>query len=318
LSVSVIIPNYNGVEHLEDCLESLAKQSYPSFVTILVDNFSDDCSIKLASQIMPDIKIIKLDRNKGFTGAVNEGITYSLNIKDIQYILLLNNDTICAETFIAEMVTGLETTDAGSAACKLLKFPSDDVKLIDAAGDFIKLNGGSPYARGHNEIDAGQYDKKEYVFAASGAASMYKRDVFEVVGLFDEDFFAYYEDVDLNLRMQLAGFKCIYLPEAVCYHKRGASFNKIKGLEIKLRERNLIYLRIKNYPFMFLLKYSLIFHIARLKRFYFYLTKGTFYIFVCAIKGFLLGQISIIKILRKRRTVISSIKVSNEYIKKLI
>ena len=166
------------------------------------------------------------------------------------------------------MLNGLVTNDTGFVASKMLNYYNRSI--IDDAGDGIKMI-GSPFARGHGEEDKGQYDTPGFILGACAGAALYKREVFEAAGFFDEDFFAYYEDIDFSLRLQIAGYKCYYNPKAICYHKRGATTNNIPGFQVKLCERNLILLRIKNYPLGLYIRLYPLFFIGRLKRYFDYL-----------------------------------------------
>lgn len=309
--ISIVIPNYNGMEHLETCYNSLSKQTYKDFEIILVDNNSKDDSVKFTEKNYPDIKILKVNYNSGFAKAVNGGIKISIG----EFTLLLNNDTECKEDFLEEMLKGFRDKDTGSVACKMINFY--DRSIIDDAGDFIKLK-GSPYARGHGEQDIGQYDRHKYIFGACAGAAMYKREIFYELGFFDEDFFAYYEDVDMSFRMQIAGYKCYYNPKAVCYHKRGATTKTMTGFETMLCEKNLIAVRLKNYPFLTLLKCSPYFMIVRIKRYYNFLTKHSSSLFMSAVKGYFKGLLEIPKSLRKRKFIQKSRTVSSEYLENIL
>ncbi len=309
--ISIVIPNYNGLVHLKACFDSLKNQSQKDYIIVLVDNNSSDDSVKFTMQNYPEVKIVKLNYNTGFAKAVNEGI----KICDTEFILLLNNDTECDQDFLNEMLSGFKEKDVGSVAGKMLNY--FDRKIIDDAGDFIKSR-GSPYARGFEEPDNGQYEKEEYIFGACAGAALYRSEIFKKVGYFDEDFFAYYEDVDFSFRMQLAGYKCFYNPRAVCYHKRGATTGSRTGFQTMLCEKNLIALRIKNYPLSTFLKGLPFFMIVRIKRYYLFLTRHSFSLFMSAVKGYLKGLAGIPKSLKKRGEIQRSKKVSTEYIESIL
>ena len=309
--ISIVIPNYNGMEHLGVCYDSLRKQTYRDFEIILVDNNSKDDSVEFTEKNYPDIKVLKVNYNSGFAKAVNGGIKISTG----EYILLLNNDTECKDDFLTEMISGFKDKDTGSVACKMLNFYKRD--NIDDAGDFIKLQ-GSPYARGHGEQDMGQFDREKFIFGACAGAAIYRKDIFNKIGYFDEDFFAYYEDVDMSFRMQIAGYKCYYNPKAVCYHKRGATTKTMTGFETMLCEKNLVALRLKNYPLMMLLKCFPYFVIVRLKRYYKFLTEHSSSLFFSAVKGYCKGLLEIPKSLRKRKYIQKSRTVSREYLESIL
>ncbi len=312
--INIIIPNYNGLEHLKTCFESIKLQSYREYKIILVDNNSTDESIKFTKETFPDSTIINLDKNYGFAKAVNEGIHLSLAVSKCRYILLLNNDIELTPGFIETAVKTFEKVpDASVIAVKMLNFFRRDE--IDDCGDFIKGKGGSPMARGHGEKDTGQYDKEEYIFGACAGASFYKKEIFENAGLFDEDFFAYYEDIDFSFRAQLMGCKCFYQPKAVCYHKRGGTSSiATHGFQTEMCERNLVIMRIKNYPLIIYLLYQPLFLIARVKRYYSFIRFHSFNIFLKAFKGYIRGLGLLLFQLPKRLQIQKNRKVRINYI----
>ncbi|MGB9696166.1 MAG: glycosyltransferase family 2 protein [Ignavibacteria bacterium] len=312
--ITVIIPNYNGIEHLDECLNSLKNQTFENFQIVIIDNGSSDSSVTFIENNYPEVKLIKLNSNTGFSVAVNKGVKYALEEFKSQYILLLNNDIQCSNSFIEEMMKGFVSEEVGSVASKMLNYYHRTI--IDNAGDFIKKM-GSPFARGHGEVDKGQYDKPEFVFGACAGAAMYKAAVFKDIGFFDEDFFAYYEDVDFSFRLQLCGYKCFYNPKAICYHKRGATTSHYPGYQIELCEKNLIALRVKNYPLRLLILWKLFFSIARIKRYADFLFSDKPSLFLSAIKGYFRGNLELYQSFRKRCAVQKKVKVSYDYIKSL-
>lgn len=309
--ISIVIPTYNGIKHFKTCFDSLFSQTYKDFKVVLVDNGSSDNSVEYTRKYYPQIELVELGINYGFTGAVNEGIKYSLKDEKVSHIVLLNNDIECKEDFLEEMLNGFIDKSIGSVACKMMNYYKRNI--FDDTGDFIKLI-GSPYARGHGEEDKGQYDKPEFVFGACAGAVAYKKDVFESVGFFDEDFFAYYEDVDFSFRLQLAGFKSYYNPKAICYHKRGATSGFSSGWQTMMCEKNLIALRIKNYPMILYLKYTPLFIVGRLKRYYGFLRAKQYDVLWGALKGYMFGLLLFPKSLIKRKKVQSLKKVDSKYI----
>ncbi len=320
--ISVVIPTYNGLEHLQSCFDSLLSQQVNSvhykvkedFRIILVDNGSADGTIQYVEKNYPGMELIKLDKNYGFAKAVNDGIKLSLLDEKVTHILLLNNDIECRVDFFEKVLNGFIDDEIGSVACKMINFY--DRTKIDDVGDFIKLI-GSPYARGHAETDLGQYDNPEYIFGACAGAALYKRDVFEKAGYFDEDFFAYYEDVDFSLRMQMMGFKCYYNPKAVCYHKRGATTSTKSGFQTMLCEQNLIALRLKNYPLFTYILLQPLFVAARIKRYAMFLFGNEPGLFLKALKGYFMGLKKIPGSIKKRSILISRIDISDKDFKKL-
>ena len=313
--INIIIPNYNGLEHLKTCYDSIKKQSFKEYAVILVDNNSSDGSVNFTKEIFPDSVVLELDKNYGFAKAVNEGINFSLGAADCKFILLLNNDMELDPDFIK---TGIETlekiNDASMVAVKMLNY--FDRSIIDDCGDFIKGKGGSPAARGHGEKDVGQYDEEEYIFGACAGAAFYKKEIFQKIGIFDEDFFAYYEDIDFSFRAHLAGYKCFYQPKAVCYHKRGGTSSvATHGFQTEMCERNLVLMRIKDYPLITYILYQPLFFAARIKRYYLFIKDHSFAVFLNAVKGYLRGLGLLLFQIPKRLKIQSERKVSISYIK---
>lgn len=247
--VSVVIPNWNGKRFLAGCLDSLAQQTYPVEI-VVVDNGSHDGSVEFLEQNYPQVKLIRFQTNTGFSVAVNAGIRAS----DSEFVALINNDTVLEPDWVSEMVRGLrEHAEAGSAGCKMLAF--DDRKLLDGAGDGYR-RGGLPGRIGHREKDKGQFDTPRYILGACGGAAMYRRAMLDDIGLFDEDYFAYLEDVDLGLRAQSAGYKCWYVPTAVIYHLGcGTTGSGYHPLVVRLSSQNNWNTIIKNIPGPLLFKF---------------------------------------------------------------
>lgn len=240
---TVVIPNWNGEGFLDACLSSLRHQSFRDFETVLVDNGSVDGSLKLVEGRFPEVRVIPLGENRGFSAAVNAGIRASGS----ELIVLLNNDTEQDPNWLATLVRAAdEHPEAGSFASKLVDF--HDRRVLDGAGDALRLS-GLPYRLGHGERDRGQYDEPAYVFGPCAAAALYRRSMLDEIGLFDEDFFAYCEDGDLSFRAQLAGYRSLYVPQAVVYHVGSASTGgKRSATATYLGTRNSLSLLVKNLP----------------------------------------------------------------------
>ncbi len=239
-SVSVVIPNWNGVEHLPTCLDSLRRQTMEGVEIIVVDNGSTDGSLQLLERGYPDVRLLPLGENRGFAGACNAGMRAAHGT----FVVLLNNDTEVDVRWLEEVVAAFERhPEAGMVASKMLLFDRRDT--FHTAGDFYRLN-GQPGNRGVWQRDEGQYDQEVYVFGACGGSAAYRRVMLEQVGLLDEAFFFSCEDVDLAWRAQLAGWRCVYAPQAVVYHKLSATGG---GTTASFYDgRNAIYLLIKDYP----------------------------------------------------------------------
>jgi GT2 family glycosyltransferase len=241
--VTVVIPNWNGESFLEVCLGSLRRQSFRDFETVLVDNGSTDGSIALVRRDFPEVRVVCLSDNLGFSAAVNAGIMAS----KADLVALLNNDTEVDPAWLEALVRAADGhPEAGFFASKLVDFR--DRRLLDGAGDALRLS-GLPYRLGHGEVDRGQFDVPCYVFSACAAAALYRREMLGDVGLFDEDFVSYCEDGDLSFRAQLAGYRCLYVPDAVVYHVGSASTGgKRSATATRLGTRNSLSLLVKNLP----------------------------------------------------------------------
>ncbi len=241
-AVTAIVLNYNGRELLDVILPSLAAQTYPNLAVTVLDNGSSDGSPELVRERWPDVRVIALPHNVGVAAALNRG----LETVQTELVALLNNDIELDPGWLEELVAHLEThPEAASASGKLLRFNSRDV--IDAAGDGMRWSSAA-FNRGSGEVDRGQFDRPEPVFSACAGAALYRRSAFDDVGLFDEDFFAYLEDVDWSLRAQLRGYASRYVPGAVAYHMRGATTSGSLNRYRVMQRRNQIWLVVKNYP----------------------------------------------------------------------
>lgn len=238
--VSVIIVNYNGERFLKECLDSLRAQTYTDFEVILVDNHSSDRSIEIVSQTYPKVILIRNTANHGFARGSNDGIRVSHG----QFILTLNNDTRLDPGFIEEIVRPqLRDGKVGICASKML-YPEG---RINSTGICISRSGAA-WDRGMSEPDNGQYDQPGEVFGACAGAALYRREMLDEIGLFDEDFFMYMEDVDLAFRARLAGWRCVFVPGAVAYHHHGGTSGVGSDTAVYYGNRNIVWVVFKNYP----------------------------------------------------------------------
>ncbi len=222
--LSVIIVNWKSKKHIERCLDCLSRQTFKNFEIIVVDNGSNDGSLSLIKEICPCVTIIDNRINQGFCRANNVGIEKAGG----EFILTLNPDVFLSSSYLDRLLQQMKEEERiGSATGKLLLFKDGkESNLIDSTGLFLKKR-LSASDRGNLEIDKGQFENMDYTFAACGAATLFRRKMLEDAKVgneyFDEDFFAYYEDLDLGWRSQLYGWKCLYVPSAVAYHVRGGS-----------------------------------------------------------------------------------------------
>ncbi len=241
--IEIVIPNWNGYHLLVPCLDSLRHQSCRDFSVVVIDNGSQDGSIDGLAREYPEVKVIRFAKNKGFSAAANAGIRNAVS----PWILLLNNDMEidpdCLQVLKEQIQRG---SSYDFFALRMVNFHSRE--LLDGAGDGF-FRGGAGYRIGTMEKYGPPYDMAREVFGACAGAALYKKEFFDTVGLFDEDFFAYLEDVDINLRARHQGLRCYYLPSAIVYHLGSAtSGSKINNLTVRLSTRNTFFVLIKNYP----------------------------------------------------------------------
>lgn len=245
--VSVIIPNYNGMQYLKGCLDALAAQTFQNMDVLVVDNGSTDGSCGYLQREYPWVRLIALPENTGFCHAVNVGIQAS----DAPYVLLLNNDTEAEPRFVEEMTAGILRHDrAFSCAARMIQFC--DRELLDDAGNYYSALGWA-FARGKGK-PLETYTKEERIFAACGGAAIYRRELLEKIGLFDEAHFAYLEDIDIGYRARIHGYENWYLPKARVYHVgSGTSGSRYNLFKIRYSSRNNVYMLYKNMPLFQLL-----------------------------------------------------------------
>lgn len=245
--VRIIVVNWNGKEFLEDCLQSLRRQTYRSFSVTLVDNGSSDGSLEFVSSRFPEVQVIALTENRGFAGANN----FALRDLTTPYVALLNNDAAAEPGWLTSLVDALEETkEAGFAASKMLYY--DRPEVIDRCGDGYTM-AGTGLLRGRGE-PAANYSRREWVFGACAGAAIYRTSMLKDIGLFNEDFFLLYEDVDLSFRAQLKGYKCLYVPEALVYHKGSGSLVHDSSISVYYGHRNLEWVYIQNMPARLILR----------------------------------------------------------------
>lgn len=240
--VSVVIVNWNGKHLLAECLDSLYRQTFKSHEIIVVDNGSRDGSPEYLRSEHPGVRLISLPTNTGFAGGSNAGIRAASG----KYIALLNNDTRTDPAWLTELVGTAEgTPQAGMWASKILSY--SDPGVIDNVG-LLLYRDGLARGKGRLEPDSGQYDQRAEALFPSGCAGLYRRQMLDEVGILDEEFFAYADDVDLGLRGRLAGWGCLYVPSAKVYHRYSSSSSTYSPFKAFLVERNRLWVLIKYYP----------------------------------------------------------------------
>lgn len=242
MKTAVVVPNWNGEKFLRECIDSLLAQSQSATV-VVVDNGSVDGSRDILQSYSDKIVTIYRDRNYGFTGGVNPGLEYAID-HSFDAVAAFNNDAVAHKDWLKHLAAELEG-NTGIVTCQL---QSIDGKTIDSTGDQL-TSWGLPYPRNRGSAVAdSQTSKGEFVFGASGGASLYSVPMLREIGLFDDDFFAYYEDTDISFRAQLAGWKVYYTPLAIAYHRIGATSSRLKDFGVYQTFKNLPWVLIKNVP----------------------------------------------------------------------
>jgi GT2 family glycosyltransferase len=302
----VIIPNLNGRDTIGQTIDSLEDQiEYQDIV--VVENNSSDGSLGYLKQNYPDVTIIEHQKNLGFAGGVNSGIRHAIE-SDADYVALLNNDAVADKDWLKNLLEVMEAdTSVGIVACKLL---TADGGHIDSTGEGYSV-WGLPFPRGRCEAVSDKYDDQLDIFAASGGASLYRTEMLKQIGLFDEDFFAYYEDVDISFRAQLAGWKVRYAPKAIAYHQIGATSGKIKGFTTYQTLKNLPLIVRRDVPLRLLPKVFPRFWLAYNLFFWSAVMRGQGW---PALKGLSYAIIYLPKNFWQRHKVQSTRKVSVNYI----
>lgn len=239
---TVVIPNYNGKNYIEICMDALGKQNYRDFETIVIDNASQDGSDKTIEEKYPWAELVRNDENTGFSRAVNQGI----ELAKTDYVILLNNDTEVHPDFVGELVKAIEEDERiFSVSSKMISFKERD--LMDDAGDMYTLLGWSAQRGVAQSIE--KYNKKKNVFTACAGAAIYRKKVFDEIGVFDIKHFAYLEDIDVGYRARIRGYRNVFCPTAVVWHIGSAtSGSRYNDFKVSISARNNIYLIYKNMP----------------------------------------------------------------------
>jgi GT2 family glycosyltransferase len=308
--VSVIIVNYNGSEVISGCLEALGRQTFGDYEILIIDNDSTDGSLSLIREVLKEIslegraKVIPLDANLGFTGGNACGLSHATG----SYIALLNADTEPDRVWLEELVGAAERDpSAGVCASKLIVYNST---IIDSAGDgySFALKG---FKRGEGR-DAREFGEKEYVFGACAGGALYRRAMIEEIGFLDEDFFLIYEDTDLSFRAQLAGWKVLYVPTALLYHKVRSTIGTMSRVAVYYSMRNAEFVRIKNVPFPVFVASLPQFLLGAVMEFiYVGLKHGDCLLYLKAKRD---AVLMLPRMLRKRTRIMRSRKVDNRYV----
>lgn len=320
--VSVVIVNYNGKEFVQNCIESILKNNYNNYEVIVVDNGSKDSSVSFVkdkySNSLKPVKIVELEKNFGPAKARNEGVKIARG----EYVGFLDNDTEVDPAWITEAVKLFgKDSKTGCLQCKLMLLR--DKKRFDYVGDYINQYGFIVQIAGFGEVDKGQYDKEITILSAKSAGMFIRRDIFEKIGGFDEDYFIFVEETDLAWRYWLAGYKTVYCPKSIVYHEFSTS---VKILSKEKNNYNVRFHGTKNY-IMTLIKnlgikrliVTLPIHVSIWVGFIVFLTfsgnlRSAFYV----LKGILWNIVAINKTIQKRRKIQSERILSDDFLLALI
>ena len=232
----IVIVNWNGLHFLKECLSSVEQQTYRYYETILVDNGSTDGSIAYVKSHYPTVRIIALDRNEGFAKANNLAMEEALRQK-INYIALLNNDTKADRRWLEHLMQVVKK-DAKNGICASKMLLMSDPTVLDSTGHIFQS--GKISDRGHGEVDSGQYDDKPDVIGACAGACLYRREMLEAIGLFDESFVTYCEDAELSWRAHNSGWKARFVPESVVLHYHGGTTRSTQEIDRAMVELSTI------------------------------------------------------------------------------
>lgn len=300
--VSIIMPTYNGLGHLEKCLPSLFKSKYKNFELILIDNNSVDESISYVEKKFPKVKLIKNSKNDGYAQGNNLGWKY---VKG-DYVLFLSNDTIVDENFITEMIKILENRpELGGVQSKV--FLMDDHSRLDSVGSFFTST-GFLYHYGANKKDALKYNKEIFVYSAKGVCMLFRKKVIQNVlvegEIFDSSYFAYFEETDLCHRIWLSGWKIGYAPRSFIYHKVGGTSRSMDNSFIQYHSfKNRINSYCKNLDTLNLIKVLPLHLFLCEVNAAIYLLRGKFRMALTVQKSILWNILNLNKTLKKRRIV---------------
>lgn len=268
MKITIVIPNYNGKHFMKSCLSSLEEQTCKDFKILVVDNASTDGSIEYMKKYYPDIDLISLDQNYGFSKAVNIGIQHS----GTPYVILLNNDTAADPHFVKELLCAIEQSPRiFSVSSKMIQMYHPE--LIDSAGDLYTVIGWG-VCRGTGR-PVSNYTEPDEIFSACAGASIYRRSAFRRIGYFDENHFAYLEDIDIGYRAKIYGYRNMYCPAALVRHVgSGTSGSKYNAFKVRLSARNNLYVNYKNMPLPILLLNGIPLLMGYLVKYAFFLKTG--------------------------------------------
>ena len=303
--LAVVVPNWNGLDHLAECLDSLLAQTAKAEI-VVVENGSIDGSVEFLAKHYPSVTTLLQPKNLGFDGGVNVGIRHAI-AADYDFVALFNNDAVADEHWLGGLLAAMDNATVGITTCKFMTIDRDH---LDSTGDIYSVWGLS-YPRGRGKTDLDAYDHQTEIFGATGGASLYRISMLHSIGLFDEDFFAYYEDIDISFRAQLNGWRVCYVPGAVAYHHISATSSKIKGFSTYHTMKNQPLVLFKNVPRRFIWSIGWRFTLAYKLFFLRAIMRGHGWY---ALKGFVMAIILIIKKIPERRRIQGGRTATDQYI----
>jgi GT2 family glycosyltransferase len=302
-SISLVIPNYNGIRFLPTCLDSV-QVTVPDEI-IVVDDGSTDGSAALVREHYPSVTCIALDRNSGFCHAANTGLAAARG----ELVALLNNDVEVESHWLAELAAVLDKNPGvGFCASKMLFYDQRD--CVNSAGLFMRLDGVGRDI-GFGQPDGPEFSQVKQVFGASGGAAIYRRALLDQVGLLDESLVAYGEDLDLAFRARWLGWSCLFVPSAIVYHRVGATYQPESALKAFLSSRNMLTVVLKDMPTALLRRYALPILAAQLYQVLHLTARGQG---IAAVRGKVAALRALRETLAKRRQIQSSRSVDDAQI----
>lgn len=309
--LAVIVPNYNGKKFLKNCFESIKRQNNILEV-VIIDNGSDDGSVEFIKEYYPEYILIENKENLGFSSAVNQGIKRS----SAEYCFLLNNDVELESNCSSELLKCIETDEKIFAvASKMVQFQDRD-KLDDAGDEYTVLGWTKKVGEGKSSK---LYSHDREIFSACAGAALYRRSIFDTIGYFDENFFAYMEDVDIGYRARIHGFKCVYCSDAVVYHRVSAtSGSRYNAFKIRLSARNNIYVPYKNMPWPQLVLNLIFLIFGFIVKYLFFVSKGHGKDYIAGLKEGLNSLDKIDKIRYKRGRLTNYLKIEWILLKNIV
>ncbi len=304
--IFVVIPNWNGADMIAASLQSLQDQTLKHHI-VVVDNGSMDESVSIIKSQFPSVTLIKLSKNTGFAGGVNTGIEFALE-QNTDAVALFNNDAVADKNWLASLVSVMDqNADVGIVTGKLLR--TDKIHL-DSTGEQYST-WAMPFPRGRNQKDIGKFDDKTEIFAATGGASLYRTAMLKEIGLFDERFFAYLEDIDISFRARLANWRVVYAPTALAYHHVSATTSKLGSFSRYHFVKNFYMTYFKNMPGILFWKYLPLFILQSLRLAASSFIKGHGWTYLQSFSRAMLNLPGILKdrhtIQKKRKVSVSSI-----------